>query len=141
MPKCRRVQIAAIPAIMVKGRLRVGIATPSAMAPAIHSWRPPLARITETNETIRHPGKAFKARAQAPSVGNPWPITTPSKRTESVPAARTRMIRVGSVVISVMGANRGDGGADQPANDYCPGSGDGFGHHQGGDADGRYGPG
>lgn len=88
-----------MPAIMVIGRLRLVIATASAITPAIHSAGPPFNKSTVTKATIRHPGSAFSARAQGPEVGSRSPSKTPDNRIENVPTANPTITHQCSVIV------------------------------------------
>ena len=80
-----------MPLTMVTGRFLVTIATMAATSPATHSLGPPESSDTAARETIREPGKARNARAQAPSFGIRCPMRTPDRRIAKVPAARASM--------------------------------------------------
>lgn len=71
----RKAQTAAIPAIIVNGKLRVSMATASAIAAAIHSEMFPCTRMTASNAAIKQPGSALKARVHTPVEGNRAPRT------------------------------------------------------------------
>jgi hypothetical protein len=81
----------AMPAAMVNTRLRLTIATPAATAAANHSLGPPDRSETETSDTSRQPGKAFKALAQAPSRGTRCPSKMPDRRIVKVATIKPPM--------------------------------------------------